>query len=95
MIYIYGRSDDLIEIDGHISDEIDSYRESKDLVTLPGLTVLRIFYDDKGEWRVLPVKKGTDFVDWQPSLGADTKEYSDVVTLDDSVKNIIVGRLIK
>ncbi len=89
---IYGASDDLIEIDGQISDEVDAYSASDEPVkfkTSQG-TKGTIMYD--GEWKITVMKEGPDFVKVIESVGDDNKHteentkdvppYSDVLILD-------------
>jgi hypothetical protein len=89
---IYGASDDLIEIDGQISDEVDAYSASDEPVkfkTSQG-TKGTIMYD--GEWKITIKEEGSDFVKVIESVGDDnnhteenTKDvppYSDVLILD-------------
>ena len=89
---IYGASDDLIEIDGQISDEVDAYSASDEPVkfkTSQG-TKGSIMYD--GEWKITIKEEGSDFVKVIESVGDDnnhTEEntknvppYSDVLILD-------------
>ncbi len=89
---IYGASDDLIEIDGQISDEVDAYSASDEPVkfkTSQG-TKGTIMYD--GEWKITIKEEGSDFVKVIESIGDDnnhteenTKDvppYSDVLILD-------------
>lgn len=89
---IYGASDDLIEIDGQISDEVDAYSASDEPIkfkTSKG-TKGNIIYD--GEWKITITEEGSDFVKVIESVGDDndhTEEntknvppYSDVLILD-------------
>ena len=89
---IYGASDDLIEIDGQISDEVDAYSASDEpakFKTSQG-TKGTIMYD--GEWKITIKEEGSDFVKVIESVGDDnnhteenTKDvppYSDVLILD-------------
>jgi hypothetical protein len=89
---IYGASDDLIEIDGQISDEVDAY--SSEIKPIKFKTSLgtkgTILYN--GEWKITIIKEGSDFVKIIESVGDDndhTEEntnnvpsYSDVLILD-------------
>lgn len=88
---IYGASDDLIEIDGQISDEVDNYSSDKPVKfkTSKG-TKGTITYN--GEWKITIKEQGPDFVRVIESVGDDndhTEEntndvpsYSDVLILD-------------
>lgn len=89
---IYGASDDLIEIDGQISDEVDAYSASDEPVKFKTSlgTKGTITYD--GEWKITIKEEGSDFVRVVESVGDDndhteddTKNipsYSDVLILD-------------
>jgi len=90
---IYGASDDLIEIDGQINDEVEAYSaERKPIKFKTSLgTKGTILYN--GEWKITIVEEGSDFVKVIPSIGDDyddkhTEEntndvpsYSDVLIL--------------
>lgn len=88
---IYGASDDLIEIDGQISDEVDNYSSDKPVKfkTSKG-TKGTITYN--GEWKIYVKEGGSDFVIKIESVGDDnthteenTKDvpsYSDVLILN-------------
>jgi len=89
---IYGASDDLIEIDGQIIDEVEAYSADREPIKFktPSGTKGSFFYD--GEWKITIDEKGTDFVKVIESVGDDnehteenTKDvpsYSDVLILD-------------
>lgn len=51
MIHIYGASDDLIEIEGDISEEFPYYDGGANLLAFSDGTVLRAKYDSDGIWR--------------------------------------------
>jgi hypothetical protein len=63
-ITVYGASDDLIEVDGDITEEFaytgdeDDYEQGNLLAFSDG-TVLRIAHADPGIWRITPVAIGT------------------------------------
>ena len=97
---IYGASDDLIEIDGQISDEVDAYSSSDEPIkfkTSQG-TKGSIMYD--GNWNITIIEEGTDFVKVIESVGDDndhteenTKDvpsYSDVLILEGELEWIKV-----
>lgn len=56
---IYGASDDLIEIEGVISEEFNHYDESPALLAFSDGTLLEIEYDDDGIWRIRPLATGS------------------------------------
>lgn len=88
---IYGASDDLIEIDGQISDEVDAYSASDEPVKFKTSlgTKGTIIYN--GEWKITITEEGSDFMRVVESVGDDddhteddTKNipsYSDVLIL--------------
>jgi hypothetical protein len=98
---IYGASDDLIEIDGQISDEVEAY--SIDRTPLKFKTSLgtkgTITYN--GEWKIDVKEGGSDFMIKIESVGDDnthteenTKDvpsYSDVLILDGDLEWIKVN----
>lgn len=89
---IYGASDDLIEIDGQIIDEVEAYSaERKPIKFKTSLgTKGTILYN--GDWKITINEKGSDFVKVIESVGDDndhTEEntndvpsHSDVLILD-------------
>jgi len=56
-VIIYGSGDDLIEIDGAISEEFMSYDADGDL-RFDDDTVVHVAYDEEGIWRVRLVSRG-------------------------------------
>lgn len=75
MIKIYGASDDLIEIEGSISDEIGDFNTPcRGIVTSEG-TCGQISY--KGHWHITLTSKGSDFIKLVEQVG-DDKEHTDV-----------------
>ena len=108
MIKIYGASDDLIEIEGKISEEIGCYstRNIKKTITASDGTIAKIHYNKDGIWQIDMVKAGTSFLEKIFSVGDDNKlfcfnaigcsSYSDVLILDNEIEWIKIGkRLIK
>ena len=84
MIRIYGASDDLIEVEGDISEEFPYYDEPALLAFSDG-TILRVRYDDLGIWRITPLFKGrarSTYIICNPDP-FDDSDYSDQVHLFD------------
>jgi hypothetical protein len=85
-VRITGASDDLIEIEGDLSEEFGHYSGGRDrdkdegaLLAFSDGHVLRVRYDEDGIWRVTVIAKGTsEFPKVEGSVSDDT---SDVVTL--------------
>jgi hypothetical protein len=88
-VTVYGASDDLIEIDGDISEEF-SYTgvntrpedDKGDLLAFSDGTILRIRFDhDRGGWRITPVVRGAS----NPVIeqaAEDAEDTTDMATLD-------------
>lgn len=82
-ITIYGASDDLIEIDGDISEEF-TYADNNLLAFSDG-TILRIEYGYSGVWRISPVVRGAASLAIEQAPEGDDDNYSDRATLDGAV----------
>lgn len=87
MIYLSGASDDLIEIEGDITEEYNMERMKFETA---GGTVGRIKYGDTGLWEITIVQKGDDVVDFRKAnedeslhegLPTYIRGYSDVLVL--------------
>ncbi len=91
---ITGGSDDLIEVEGAIDAEWQAYdtdKESPKLIAISDGTLLRIWDDDDGIWRIVVVTKGegstVDHV--HGDMQADT---FDVVTIrGESFEWVVLG----
>jgi len=81
---ITGYSDDNIEIDGDLSEEISCYDEPAYIVSSDG-TVLKIEYTNDGVWEILPVVSGTAILARVPATGPDGV-YTDEVTLNGDIR---------
>lgn len=88
-ITVSGHSDDLIEIDGDLSEEWDAYStgdfdgsEEGAYLTFSSGTLLRIRYTTVGVWRidVLALGVGTD-VAVAEAPDEDDDDYSDIATV--------------
>jgi hypothetical protein len=80
---IYGASDDLIEIDGGLCEEIGSYDFDGYLACSDG-TLLKMKYD--GDWIIRAVRAGSLFDKITPSVGEEDNhagEYSGVSSYSD------------
>lgn len=80
MIKIYGASDDLIEIEGAIEEEFNSYECKDGLLAISDGTLLRVDYDEDGIWRFTPLYKGSSFV--SHTTGSIKDDTSDEIILD-------------
>lgn len=77
MLKVYGASDDLIELDGDISEEFGRYNSEGDYLAFSDGTVLKAVYDDDGIWRMKLVFKGCllDHIE-QGSISEDTVDFA-------------------
>lgn len=96
---IYGGSDDLIEIEGAINDEINHYENKALSFESSDGTKGSIKYD--GEWKIEVKSRGSLFLQKIPSAGDDGKHdgefaglpsYSDILILDDGIEWVKIGR---
>jgi hypothetical protein len=93
---IYGASDDLIEIDGAISEEFNPGDEPSYLGFSNGV-VLKVTYDDEGIWRIQP-RANAHLVTIDFALGADADRrddgssgYSDRATIGGDISWVVFG----
>lgn len=87
VLKIYGRSDDLIEIDGGVREEFGSYHASH--LHFSDGTVLRVEHcpGDENGWRIERVKEGTaKFECSREPDGSEPDEANDVATLTGEVR---------
>jgi hypothetical protein len=89
MIKVSGASDDLIEIDGDISEEFNP-RERDELLAFSNGVLLRINYSKSGVWRIQPITK-TECVEIVPAPEDDENNYSDVATISEPVQWVVLG----
>lgn len=84
MIRIYGASDDLIEVEGDISEEFPYY-DGDALLAFSDGTLLSVRYDSFGIWRITPITKGRSRLTHIicSSDGFEDDDYSDQVHLFD------------
>ena len=96
---IYGYSDDLVEIEGAITDEHDCYDHKRPIkITVSDGTDATIFYD--GEWKINVKFAGAKYIKKVDRVGddgkhiddaADCSSYSDVLFFDDGIEWIKIG----
>ena len=85
---VYGASDDLIEIEGDLCDELYARDEGTYLAFSDG-TVLRVVYT--GIWSIVRVIEGSASYSHVPAEGEDSKNYSDRVTLEGDITWVCAG----
>ena len=94
MLKIYGASDDLIEVEGDITEEFNPRFEEDGpaLLAFSDGTLLQIQYGVGGNafWRIQPLVYGTAKYSKVEATDEDDN-YSDVVTLDGKFKWVVCG----
>ena len=100
---IYGASDDLIEIEGQINDELNVYlKDDEELpFSVSDGTKGLIKYDDEGQWRINVLDAGTLCIKKIAAVGDDAahageaagcSSYSDVLILGAGVEWVKIGK---
>jgi len=88
VIKIYGASDDLIELEGDVTEEFPFTGKGKgeggDLLAFSNGTVLRIDYTDPGVWRITPVIHGVGRFVLTQCPEDDDNNYSDIAEIHDA-----------
>lgn len=91
-VTIYGASDDLIELEGDIRDEINPRNEDEPTrLAFSDGTVLSVVYDSDGCWRVTRVAEGSAKMEKVEAEGPDSNNYSDRVTLTGEIRWCVAG----
>lgn len=89
MIKVYGASDDLIEIEGEISEEF--YADEKSYLAFSDGTLVSVDYDQDGIWRFNVLEKGMAIYNKSlPNLEKD--EYTEVLTLQGNIRWVVYGK---
>ncbi len=102
---IYGASDDLIEIEGAISDEVNIYLKDNEKVNFSASdgTNGKISYDNEGNWQIEIIDTGTKLIAKIDAVGDDASHigdaagctsYSDVLILKEGIEWVKIGRKI-
>lgn len=96
-VVVEGYSDDLIEVDGDVSEEFQHYGNSEDEGTkylgFSNGVVLGIRFTNEGDgiWRITPVKADPSLTIEQAPLDGD--RYSDKATIDADIAWVVCGVL--
>lgn len=99
---LFGYSDDLIEVEGRLNEEINHYSERAKGFEFSDGTKGKIKYDDGGIWRIEVSHIGGAMMRIVKSEGDDFKHidndakdcsgYSDVLIMDDTIDWVKIGR---
>lgn len=89
MLKVYGTSDDLIELEGCLNEEIPCYDGNVILEFSDG-TVLKIEYGkpEGAIWKITPMSVGHNFIELTECLDDEENPYSDVAVLDFDISNL-------
>lgn len=87
MLKVYGASDDLIEVEGDVREEINADRAY--LVTDTGV-ILYIRYSESGIWRIIPALNASS-VELDFCIEDDGERYSDIAVIPHDVSWFVCG----
>ena len=91
MITIYGASDDLIKVEGDITEEFNVYPEEGDryLIAASNGTLLKMWYDEDGIWRIQHLSGDPSAI---TKIDGDVvKDTVDKVTIVEIIDWIVLG----
>jgi hypothetical protein len=94
-VTIYGASDDCIEIEGDIKDEIYANDDASTKLAFSDGTVLSVNYDRDGLWKVYRLVEGSATMERFEATDPDSDEYSDRVTLTGDIQWVVGGTFMK
>lgn len=91
-VVVYGASDDLIEVEGDVTEEFlpDKDEDSGTLLAFSNGTVIRVSYSPAGVWRISPVAGAENVVVVQAPED-DEDNYSDRATVTSDVTWVVAG----
>lgn len=90
MLTVTGASDDLIEIDGDISEEFARFDSSEgDYLAFSDGTVLKAVYDDNGIWRFNLIYKGSLYL--EKVEGVVAEDTNDIIKFADGITWCVCG----
>lgn len=86
---IYGASDDLIELEGQIAEELNPNAEEPALLAFSDGTLLEVVYDDDGIWRIKRIAEGACV--YHHEDGSVDEDTPDKVTLTGELRWCVLG----
>ena len=94
-IRVYGASDDLIEVEGYLSEEFpcpqDDDGRDRALLAFSTGVVLEVEYGSEGIWRIRQVGGSSDQVKIDLNPPEDDDRYSDVAELLEPAEWVVLG----
>lgn len=79
---IYGASDDLVEVEGALTEEFNPELDAPATIGISDGTLLEIQYTGPGVWRITPILRGPALREIIPAQGPDGPHYSDRAILE-------------
>jgi hypothetical protein len=92
MLKVTGSSDDIVEFEGDLSDELYPGNNDENYLAFSDGTVLFVEYDDDGIWRFKTIYKGSLFD--KKEEGSRTNDENDTVYFLDGIKWVLLGNQI-
>lgn len=93
-LVVYGYSDDLIIVDGMLTEEFGAYDADRTYLAFSDGTLISIVYDEMAEWKI-QVHASPNKVHIEPAgeTGEGYPDYSDVATVvaDGPVRWVVTG----
>lgn len=89
MLTVTGASDDLIELDGDISEEFARFDSEGDYLAFSDGTVLKAVYDENGIWRFNLIYKGNLYLEKIEGVVSD--DTNDIVKFADGILWCVCG----
>lgn len=87
---VYGASDDLIEVEGALTEEFP-YSDGDAILGFSDGTLLRIRYDEGGVWRISPIVRGPALQGIDQVAEYSNDDYSDRATLTSEATWVLRG----
>lgn len=94
---VYGASDDLIEVEGGVSEEFSPAMDEPAYLAFSNGVVLKVVYDDEGLWRIQPrANAHLVAIEFAIDVDAERREdgssgYSDRATIEADVAWVVFG----
>ena len=91
---VYGYSDDLVELEGDIREEFNVYIDylPSGYLAFSNGVLLRVVYDEEGIWRFTVLSGDSNTVTVKQCVVDNPEDaYSDVVSIEDSIKWVTFG----
>lgn len=87
---ITGASDDLIELEGQLHEELNPRGDEPSLLAFSDGTILEVEYDKDGIWRVRQIAKGA--CEFALKAGSVEDDTPDVATLTGELRWCVMGQ---